>query len=108
MSAAAILLMIVGCNGGVEECHEIPAPAPYYASIGDCEADGKQAAARHAGQFDEVFRVCAAFDPDLVGEDADIVWDVTAEDGLVVAMEPIHGEDVYVLARTIAPAVQQN
>ncbi len=107
MSAAAILLMIVGCNGGVEDCREIPAPAPFYSSIESCETDNATVAARHADDFDSIFGVCAPFDEDLVGFDAEIVWDVSVEGGLVVAVEPMSGEGVYVLARTAAPTVQR-
>ena len=102
MGAAAILLMIVGCNGGVEACHELPAPAPFYASIEECAADNALTVAQHGTDFDLIFSACAAFDADMVGTDSEIVWDVTNEDGLVVAVEPMPGEDVYVLARIAA------
>ena len=108
MGAAAILLMIVGCNGGVEDCREIPAPAPFYASVEDCAADGALAIAQYRADFDQIYNACAAFDGELMGADAEIVWDVTSEDGLVVAVEPMAGEDVYVLARIAAPAVRRN
>lgn len=108
MGAAAILLMIVGCNGGVEDCRELPAPAPFYASIEECAADNALTVAQHGTDFDHIFSACAAFDADMVGTDAEIVWDVTFEDGLVVAVEPMPGEEVYVLARIAAPAVQRN
>ena len=106
MGAAAILLMIVGCNGGVEDCRELPAPAPFDDSIEDCEADSKLAISQHTNEFDHVYGACAAFDADMVGMDAEIVWDVSFDQGLVVALEPIPGEEVYVLARVAAPAVQ--
>ncbi|MGY6707990.1 MAG: hypothetical protein ACXIVF_06650 [Rhizobiaceae bacterium] len=108
MNAAAVLLMIVGCNGGLEECRELPAPAPFYASIEDCEADDAFAKARHSDSFDHIFSACAPFDDGLIGGDAEIVWDVTPEDGLIVAVEPMSGEDVYVLARSAEPSVQQH
>ena len=108
MGAAAILLMIVGCNGGVEDCRELPAPAPFYASIEECEADNTLAATRFRAELDHIYGACAAFDADMIGTDAEIVWDVTREDGLVVAVEPTAGEEVYVLARIAAPAVQRN
>lgn len=108
MNAAAVLLMIVGCNGGVEECRELPTPAPFYASVESCEADNAFATAQHSDHFDLIFSACAPFDEDLIGIDAEIVWDVSIEDGLTVAVEPITGEDVYVLARTAEPSVQQH
>lgn len=107
MSAAAILLMIVGCNGGAEDCRELPAPAPFYSSTESCEADNAKAVERHSDDFDYVFGACALFDEDLLGSDAEIVWDVSMEGGLVVAVEPLAGEGVFVLARTVAPMVER-
>lgn len=108
MSAAAILLMIVGCNGGAEDCRELPAPAPFYSSIKACEHDNALAAARHSGDFDHIFGACASFDEDIIGFDVEIVWDVSMEEGLTVAVEPMSGEHVYVLARTAEPFVQKH
>lgn len=108
MSAAAILLMIVGCNGGAEDCRELPAPAPFYSSIESCEADNALAATHHSANFDRIFAACAAVDADLVGHDVEIVWDVSMDEGLTVAVEPMSGEEVYVLARTAEPTVQRH
>lgn len=108
MSAAAILLMIVGCNGSLEDCRELPAPEPFYSSIETCEADNVLAAVHHSGDFDQVFGACAVFDEGLVGSDAEIVWDVSRDEGLTVAVEPITGEAVYVLARNPEPSLQKH
>ena len=108
MNTAAILLMIVGCNGGAEDCRELPAPAPFYSSIESCEDDNAFTAARHADEFDRIFGVCASVDEALVGFDTEIVWDVTLEEGLTVAVEPMSGEEVYVLARTDEPTVHRH
>lgn len=89
MGTAAIILMVVGCSGGLEDCREIAVPAPHYVSGRQCEQDMHDVIDGNAARFDHVFGACSYLDPDLLQFDVEIVWDVSVLKGLEVALEPV-------------------
>lgn len=94
MGTAAILLMVVGCSGGLEDCREIAVPAPHYISSRQCEQDMHDVIDGNAARFDHVFGACTYFDPDLLQSDIEIVWDVSILKGLEVDLEPVIDEEI--------------
>jgi len=94
LGTAAILLMVVGCSGGLEDCREISVPAPHYISSRQCEQDMVDVINGKSDMFDHVFGACSYFDPDLLQFDVEIVWDVSILKGLEVALEPVIDEEI--------------
>jgi hypothetical protein len=103
LGTAAILLMVVGCTGGLDDCREISVPASHYASTQDCEHDMNLVVEGASSRFDHIYGACAHFDEELLQTDVEIVWDVTALNGLEVSLEPVIGDDM-VVARHADPS----
>lgn len=100
MEHIAALLMLVGCSTDLAECRELPAPTAVFETMEECDATLIDALAGAAGTYPRVFADCAAVDPALEEMDAEIVWDVTPENGLIAAVEPIGDPDILVASAT--------
>lgn len=87
MEHIAAFLLIVGCSNGVADCRELPAPAPVFETVEDCEALRYPAASAYAPRYGRVLSRCVEVDPAMEYEDATIVWDVTGADGLRASIE---------------------
>lgn len=96
MEHIAAFLLIVGCSPDLVDCRELPAPLPVYETVEDCQAEIGVVAARHKDAAARVFSQCFEVDPQLTETDAEIVWDVTARDGLTASVEPYQPQDVLV------------
>lgn len=96
MEHIAAFLLIVGCSPDLIDCHELPAPLPVYETVEECQAEIGGIVARHKGAAAQVFSQCFEVDPQLTEMDAEIVWDVTAKDGLTASVEPYQPKDVLV------------
>lgn len=96
MEHVAALLMLVGCSTDLTECRELPAPAAVFETMEECDERLIDALAGAAGAYPRVFANCAAVDPALEEMDAEIVWDVTAAEGLVASVEPIGDPGILV------------
>lgn len=96
MEHIAAFLLIVGCSPDLTECRELPAPLPIYETIEDCVAERDAATAVHEAEADLVLSSCFEVDPLLAEADAEIVWDVTADEGLTASVEPYEPREVLV------------
>lgn len=96
MEHIAAFLLIVGCSSDFSGCRELPAPLPVYETIEDCQAVIGAATAAHQGEAERVLSSCFEVDPLLTEVDAEVVWDVTAAEGLTARVEPYGPPDVLV------------
>lgn len=96
MEHIAAFLLIVGCSQDLSQCRELPAPQPVFETLQDCDAALADSSSAHAGSHPQLFAQCFEVDPLLAETDAEIVWDVTAADGLTASVEPIAAEEVLV------------
>ena len=89
METLAAFMLLLSCSKDLAQCREVPAPAIAYESIEDCNAELAPA----IGRAGEVSRVaigkCLEFDQSLLEADAEIVWDITPEGGLVAGLVPV-------------------
>lgn len=96
MEHIAALLMIVGCSPDLAECRELPAPVPLYQTREECDAALPAASTAMEGRAPRVYATCVYVDPALEYVDAELVWDVTEEDGLIASVEHIGASDILV------------
>jgi hypothetical protein len=97
MEHIAAFILAVTCSGDLKDCRELPAPLPVYETIEDCSAS-LPAVRKQYGTEANLFVSCFEVDPELAEIDAEIVWDVTAAEGLTATVEPIASEEVLVAA----------
>lgn len=90
MEHVAALLLLVGCGDSVADCRELPAPVPYFETVEDCRATLQPSISRYVTRVPQVFGQCVEVDPALEEQDAELVWDVTADGTLVAALEPVN------------------
>jgi hypothetical protein len=83
MEHIAALLLVVGCSGDLRDCTELPAPVPIYETVEECGAERSPVLTSMRGMRDKVFATCVYVDPAMAEEDAELVWDVTEDAGLV-------------------------
>src|SRR5690606_24186588 len=92
----AAFILAVSCSGDFSDCREIPAPLPVYETVEDCAAALPGVRQRLSGDHAGLYIGCFEVDPLLAEVDAEIVWDVTREEGLTASVEPIAPEGVLV------------
>ncbi len=89
METFAAFMLLLSCSKDLVACQELPAPTVAYASVEECS----QALTPHIGAAGKDGRVvigkCLEFDQSLLEADAEIVWDVTPETGLVAGLVPV-------------------
>lgn len=96
MEHVAALLMLVGCSTDLGECRELPAPTAIFETMEECDTRLVDTLAGAAGTYPRVFADCVDVDPALEELDAEIVWNVTSDNGLVASVEPIGDPDILV------------
>lgn len=96
MEHIAAFLLIVGCSPDLADCRELPAPLPVYETIEDCQAEIDAATIAHQGEAERVLSRCFEVDPLLTETNAEVVWDVTAGEGLTASVEPYEPPEVLV------------
>jgi hypothetical protein len=79
MEHIAALLLLIGCSDDLKQCRELPAPTPIFETMEEC--DGVIGPTRRAfeGSEPRVFAQCVYVDPAMEEEDAELVWDITAD-----------------------------
>lgn len=90
MEHIAALMLIIGCSPDLAQCRELPASVPVVFETGEeCDRALPRALRMVDGNEMRLFARCIAVDPALEEMDAELVWDVTAEEGLVASIEPV-------------------
>jgi len=90
MEHIAAFMLLIGCSGDLQVCKEYPAPAVAYETVEQCEAELTPAISSLSGSQAKSYGKCVEIDPAMVYEDAEIVWDVTQDGGIEVALEVIN------------------
>ena len=101
MEHIAALLLIIGCSQDLADCRELPAPMPVvFETAEECDSVLPSIARRIESDDARLFARCIEVDPALEEMDAELVWDVTDENGLVASVEvleePIPGAGTHV------------
>ncbi len=102
MEHIAALLLIVGCSGDLKDCSELPAPVPLYETVEECDTEVAPALASFRNERDRIFATCVFVDPAMAEEDAELVWDVTADGNLVAE---IHFDGSSMVASTTSSSI---
>ncbi len=89
MEHIAALLLIIGCSQDMKVCEELPAPVPVYETATECDSDLQAALRQLDRSRPRVMGVCVYVDPAMEEQDAELVWDVTAEGKLIASVEPV-------------------
>lgn len=87
MEHIAALLLIIGCSQDMKVCDELPAPTPIYETAAECNSELPAALRGLDGARPRVMGVCVFVDPAMEEEDAELVWDVTADGKIVASVE---------------------
>lgn len=89
MEHIAALLLIIGCSQDMKACEELPAPVPVYETAGECDTELPAALRELGGAKPRVMGLCVYVDPAMEEEDAELVWDVTADGKLIASVEAV-------------------
>ena len=101
MEHIAAFMILIACGDGFVSCSEQPAPAVGYESLQQCETELSPAIRMIAVADRQTLGKCVEIDPALFYEDAEIVWDVTRQGEIEVAVELINPEmSVQTLAQS--------
>ncbi len=92
MGLTATLLLVVGCTGGLADCRELPGNTPFFETVLECEAERAATISRHSTPQESIFGACVEFDTGLIGADAEIVWQLSEDGQLLVAVLPVEDE----------------
>lgn len=88
MESLAALLLIVGCSPDLEECREVPVPVAFHDNFHSCTDEAGRMLGDQTSEH-RYFGTCVEFDPRLMDQDAEIVWDVSEDQGLQAALLPL-------------------
>jgi len=89
MEHIAALLLIIGCSQDMKVCEELPAPVPVYETATECDSDLQTALRELDRARPRVMGLCVYVDPAMEEQDAELVWDVTADGKLVASIEAV-------------------
>ncbi|MBC7282013.1 hypothetical protein [Hoeflea sp.] len=92
MEHIAAFMILIACSDDYTTCTEQPAPAVAYETVRQCEADLSPSIRMMAAERKHALGKCLEIDPALFYQDAEIVWDVSAEGELEVVLELINPE----------------
>lgn len=88
MEHIAALMLIIGCSPDLAQCRELPAAVPVvFETEEECDQALPQALRTVDTQDARLFARCIEVDPAMEEMDAELVWDVTAEEGLVAFVD---------------------
>jgi hypothetical protein len=90
MEHIAAFMILIACSSDLQNCAEQPAPAVVYESLQQCELELSPSVRMLAASKDRALGKCVEVDPALFYEDAEIVWDVTPQGAIEVAIELIN------------------
>jgi hypothetical protein len=76
MEHLAAVLLLVACPADTSGCREESAVQPFFESIEDCRRE-KQVYAPVSMDGRQILSTCLPVDPNVVFEDAEIIWDVS-------------------------------
>lgn len=76
MEQLAAVLLLIACPADITSCREASAPQPFFESIADCK---REMQAHRPVSMDgyQLLSTCLPVDPNVVFEDAEIIWDVS-------------------------------
>ncbi|WP_412049515.1 hypothetical protein ACK6D9_17725 [Hoeflea sp. Naph1] len=101
MEHIAAFMLLIACSNDLQTCTEQPAPTVAYESMQQCELELRPALQIANGKYGKTMGKCVEIDPALFYEDAEIVWDVTAQGEIEVAIELINPQiDLNAMARS--------
>ena len=92
MEHIAAFMILIACNEDYQTCTEQPAPAVAYETLRQCEEELSPSVRMMTGNSDHALGKCIEIDPALFYEDVEIVWDVSANGEIEVALELINPE----------------
>ena len=97
MEHIAALMLIIGCSQDLSQCRELPAQVPVVFETAE-ECDEALPSAMRTLDSDDarLFARCIDVDPALEEMDAELVWDVTAEGGLVAFVDVLDEPETLV------------
>lgn len=87
MEHIAAILLLVGCTDDMLVCRELPAPAPVYESIEECENQIEASMISFSNRFPQVLGQCFDVDPALEETDAELVWSIAADGTFLASFE---------------------
>lgn len=92
MEHIAAFMILIACSDDFKTCTEQPAPAVAYETVRQCETELSPSIRMMAAEQEHALGKCLEVDPALFYQDAEIVWDVTANGELEVVLEVINPE----------------
>ncbi|RUM97668.1 hypothetical protein EET67_11415 [Pseudaminobacter arsenicus] len=101
MEHIAALLLIIGCSGDFQECHELPAPVPIYETMEECDAVLPDTLREFSGRKPHVVAQCVYVDPAMEEEDAVLTWDIRPDGTLDASVGPA---EVVVASNPVQPS----
>ena len=109
MEHIAAFMLLIACSEDLQVCKEYPAPEVAYETVEQCRAELAPAMRTIPASEEKPFGECVEVDPALFYEDAEIVWDVTQDGGLEVALELINPHmAIQSVARAGTPETESN
>ncbi|WP_394690597.1 hypothetical protein [Hoeflea sp.] len=105
MEHIAAFMILVACSEDLGSCEQKQVPSVAFETLQQCQAELSPLRRMASDVHGKTFGACVEVDPALFYEDAEIVWHVTAQDGLTVQLELLNPEMSIV---TIAQAPSPN
>lgn len=87
MEHIAAILLLIGCSDDMLVCRELPAPAPAYETVEECEQQIEASMISFTDRFPQVLGQCVQVDPALEGTDAELVWSIAADGTFLASIE---------------------
>lgn len=87
MEHIAAFLLLVGCSDNLDQCREVPAPAPIFETAQECDAVMERAMRDLVGKYPQILARCVNVDPSAEYGDASLVWDVSPAGDLTASLE---------------------
>ncbi len=87
MEHIAALLLIIGCSDSLADCKELPAPAPIFETVEECQSLLQDSASPFLAKQARVFAQCLEVDPAIEEEDAELVWHVGSNGTLYASIQ---------------------
>ncbi|MCQ8780959.1 hypothetical protein [Mangrovibrevibacter kandeliae] len=87
MEHVAAFMLLVGCNGDLSVCQEIPVSVPAYESVAECTQDLNMQIRISGASDNKVFGTCKAVDEDMFQRASTIDWAISKSGQLLVSFD---------------------
>lgn len=87
MEHIAALLLIVGCSDDLQQCQELPAPAPVFQTVQECNEMMESTMLDFTGEYPQILARCVSTDPSKEYTDARLEWDISPAGNLTASIE---------------------